>query len=188
MKSEQYRTSDWTHPEVLPLAKFKCPSCFGLGFPRETLNLQKGLPCTCVLKAVFRICFKKYENIKNSEYRGPSKQGWDIVAFNTSRRVYGFKDQEFLADFISITRRTLNEIEFRIFSSYYLNNIDYQQLCIRHRLSKGNFFHLVYRIQMKLGQAFRSTKPYPIYPVDEYFSPTPLQHISLRRGKNIKIS
>ncbi len=37
-------------------------------------------------------------------------------------------------------------------------------------MSRGNFFHAVYRIMARLGAAFAETRPYPLYPVDEYFS------------------
>ena len=37
------------------------------------------------------------------------------------------------------------------------------------KMEKGVFFHAVYRIQQKLGRAFRELKPYPLFPLDEYF-------------------
>ena len=44
------------------------------------------------------------------------------------------------------------------------------KLCCRQlKMEKGEFFHCVYRIQQKLGHAFRELTPYPLFPLDEYF-------------------
>jgi len=44
------------------------------------------------------------------------------------------------------------------------------RLCTRRLgMDRGNFFHMVYRIEQKLGRAFRELKPYALYPLDEYF-------------------
>ncbi len=44
------------------------------------------------------------------------------------------------------------------------------RLCERKlKLDRGNFFHTIYRIEQKLGRAFRETQPYGLFPVDEYF-------------------
>jgi hypothetical protein len=39
-------------------------------------------------------------------------------------------------------------------------------------LDRGSFFHTVYRIEQRLGRAFAETRPYSIYPLDEYFGGT----------------
>jgi hypothetical protein len=39
-------------------------------------------------------------------------------------------------------------------------------------MDRGNFFHAVYRIQQQLGRAFRETKPFALFPLDEYFGGT----------------
>ena len=37
------------------------------------------------------------------------------------------------------------------------------------KLDRGDYFHTLYRIQRKLGKAFREIEPYSLFPVDEYF-------------------
>jgi hypothetical protein len=37
-------------------------------------------------------------------------------------------------------------------------------------MDRGTFFHMIYRIQRKLGRAFRETEPYPLFPMSEYFA------------------
>jgi len=45
------------------------------------------------------------------------------------------------------------------------------KLCTRKlEIDRGNFYHSVYRIEQKLGRAFRETEPYALFPVDEYFN------------------
>jgi len=36
-------------------------------------------------------------------------------------------------------------------------------------MDRGEFFHNIYRIEQKLGRAFAELKPFPLYPLDEYF-------------------
>jgi hypothetical protein len=38
-------------------------------------------------------------------------------------------------------------------------------------MDKGDFFHRVYRIEEQLGRVFRDLKPYPLFPLYEYFGP-----------------
>jgi hypothetical protein len=56
-------------------------------------------------------------------------------------------------------------------------------LCCRQmQMEKGLFFHAVYRIQQKLGRAFRETRPYPLFPLDEYFGATPRKPVASESG------
>ncbi len=49
-------------------------------------------------------------------------------------------------------------------------------------MDRGNFFHSVYRgIQQQLGLAFRETKPYALFPLDEYFGGTIQKAVPGRR-------
>ena len=36
-------------------------------------------------------------------------------------------------------------------------------------MDRGTYFHSIYRIENRLGRIFAEVKPYPIYPIDEYF-------------------
>jgi hypothetical protein len=39
-------------------------------------------------------------------------------------------------------------------------------------MDRGNFFHAIYRIERTLGKTFAELRPYPLYPLDEYFGST----------------
>lgn len=86
--------------------------------------------------------------------------------------MWGMKDEEYMADFYLISRRHLTEEEFKIFKFYYLLGADWDLCCRRLKMDRGNFFHAIYRIQEKLGKVFRELKPYPLFPLDEYFGGT----------------
>jgi hypothetical protein len=36
-------------------------------------------------------------------------------------------------------------------------------------MDRGSFFHVAYRIQRKLGRAFKEMQPYPLFPLNDYF-------------------
>jgi hypothetical protein len=85
---------------------------------------------------------------------------------------WGRKDEEYMADFILVSRRTLDELEYRIFSSHFLLGADWNLCCRRLNIDRGTFFHAVYRIEQKLGRVFRELEPYGLFPLDEYFRGT----------------
>jgi hypothetical protein len=88
------------------------------------------------------------------------------------RQTWGMKDEEYMADFCLIAKRSLDEAEYRIFRFHYLLGADWKLCCRQMKMERGDFFHAVYRVQQKLGRVFRELKPYGLYPLDEYFGGT----------------
>lgn len=74
-----------------------------------------------------------------------------------------------MADFCLVSRRALSEFEHKLFRFHFLLGADWKLCARRLGVDRGNFFHGVYRIQAKLGRAYRDTEPYALFPVDEYF-------------------
>lgn len=95
----------------------------------------------------------------------------EIIGGRERRQVWGRKDEEYVADFCLISKRYLDEFEYKIFRFHFLLGADWKLCCRQLKMEKGVFFHAVYRIQQKLGRAFRELKPYPLFPLDEYFGP-----------------
>jgi hypothetical protein len=85
-------------------------------------------------------------------------------------RTFGRRNEEYLADFFLVSKRTLNEDDFQLFQMYFLQRKAYFDCLPKLQLSRGNFFHAVYRIEATLGKVFRELKPYALYPIDEYFT------------------
>jgi hypothetical protein len=85
------------------------------------------------------------------------------------KQIWGMKNEEFMVDFCRIAERSLDESEHRIFRFHYLLGADWKLCCRRLNMDRGNFFHMLYRIQQKLGRVFRELQPYALFPLDEYF-------------------
>jgi hypothetical protein len=102
---------------------------------------------------------EKYISRVSLEYV-PGKQG---------NVTWGRKDEEFIADFCLVSRRTLDEGEYRIFKFVFLLGADWKLCARRLKMDRGSFFHAVYRIEQKLGRTFRDLQPYGLYPLDMYF-------------------
>jgi hypothetical protein len=79
------------------------------------------------------------------------------------------KHEEFVADFLIVTKRTLNDSEYRIFNYHFLLGADWKLCCRKLKMEKGVFFHTIYRIMVKLGRTFVDLEPYALYPVHDYF-------------------
>ncbi len=98
-----------------------------------------------------------------------SRASLEFIAGREGRFTWGRKDEEYMADFCLVSRRTLDEFEYRLFKFHFLLGADWR-LCTRClKIDRGNFFHAVYRIEQKLGRVFRELKPYGLFPLDEYF-------------------
>jgi len=83
---------------------------------------------------------------------------------------WGRKNEEYMADFLLMVRRLLSDDEYRIFRFHYLLGADWRLCTMRLKLDRGDFFHYIYKLEARLGKAFREVEPYGLYPLDEYFS------------------
>jgi hypothetical protein len=85
------------------------------------------------------------------------------------RFVWGRKEEEFVADFELVAKRTLKGQEWDIFRFHFLLGADWRLCCQKMKIDRGTFFHAVYRIEQRLGRTFRDLQPYALFPLDEYF-------------------
>jgi hypothetical protein len=85
---------------------------------------------------------------------------------------WGMKDEEFMADFWLVSKRALEDDEFRIFRFHFLLGADWKLCCRRLNMDRGSFFHQLYRIEQKLGRVYRELRPHALFPLDEYFGGT----------------
>lgn len=175
----------WTRTDTLALASHSCAHCHGLG-----LRLGKKsttTPCGCVRRAIFRICFERFVQIATGE-KHMSHVTLEANAGRERRTTWGRKNEEYVADFTLITKRTLNELEHKLFRYHFLLGADWKLCCRKLKMDRGTFFHMVYRIQQKLGQAFRETEPYGLFPLDEYFHGTSkADNVFAKTGKVVSI-
>jgi hypothetical protein len=157
----------WTRTETLALAQQSCSVCFGLGLKAGRAGAST--PCHCVFRAIFRACHSRFRHCADKE-KHISRVSLESNPGRQRKSVWGMKNEEYMADFILVSRRTLTEDEYKIFRFHFLLGADWKSCCRKLNLDRGTFFHDVYRIQQKLGRGFREIEPYALFPVDEYFN------------------
>jgi hypothetical protein len=88
------------------------------------------------------------------------------------RMTYGRKVEEYIADFCLVSRNALNPLEHDVFRFHYVLGADWKLCCWRLHLDRGTFFHIIYKIEQKLGRVFRELEPHGLFPLDAYFGGT----------------
>lgn len=159
----------WTRSETLALAQQSCSYCLGLGLRPGRAGAST--PCNCVFRAIFRACYARFRQCTSKE-KYISRVSLESNPGRQRKSVWGLKNEEFIADFCLVSRRTLNDHEYKVFKFHFLLGADWKLCCRKLNIDRGTFFHDVYRIQQKLGRTFRELEPYPLFPVDQYFGGT----------------
>jgi hypothetical protein len=160
---------EWGHSDVLALAKEGCTHCQGKGLRKKNDEQGQGSPCNCVFRAIFRACYRKFRYLAQQEKHISRVRLEQVLNGKEHRQTWGMKDEEYMADFILVTRRSLDETEYRMFNYHYLLGADWKLCCRKLGMDRGDFFHEIYRIQRKLGRVYRELQPYALFPLDEYF-------------------
>jgi len=155
----------WNRSNTMALAKNSCSFCHGHGM-RVQYKVKQS-PCGCVFRSVFRACLRRFRECAVTESY-TSTVTWDYFAAG-GRRVLSRKKEEFMADFCLIAQRTLGEFEYRVLRYYFLLGADWGLCARRMKVDRGTFFHMIYRIEEKLGRASVETEPYALFPLDDYF-------------------
>jgi hypothetical protein len=164
----------WTRSLTLALATHKCTVCRGSGL---TLGRGGALnACDCVLRGIFKVCYNRFRSAVEKE-KYLSKVTLEIHSGPDRRGTWGRKNEEYIADFLSVSRNTLSAEEYRIFSYRFLLGADWKLCCRKLNMDRGTFHHLVYNIQQKLGLVYAELQPYALYPVHEYFNGSPGRQI-----------
>ncbi len=158
---------EWTRSETLGLSTHSCVLCNGLGL-RVSENCEDTTPCNCVLRNIFRACYARFRELSAKE-KFMSQARLEAVQGRDGKCVWSRKDEEYIADFTLLARRSLNEAEYRIFKYHFLLGADWKLCCGKLKMDRGTFFHSVNRIQSKLGRVYRDVEPYALFPLSEYF-------------------
>ncbi len=156
----------WTRSETIGIAKLACTHCHGVGL--KPGRNEYDVPCNCVFREIFRSCYLRFVECIRTE-RHLSVVSFEPCYGSERRAMYSRKTEEYIADFTIIAKRLLDEEDYRIFRFHFLLGADWKQCCARLNMDRGTFFHTVYRIEHTLGKRYREVRPYPLFPVDEYF-------------------
>lgn len=159
---------NWTRTDALALAHNTCTRCFGSGTLRGKRKSE--VPCTCVLRSIFRACHARFVECASKDAKLASSTLDHPGGSTQWRGFWGRRDEEYMADYLAVAKRTLTPREHQIFRFHYLLGAEWRLCTRRLGMEKGDFFHIVYRIQQKLGKTFRELKPYPLFPLDDYFN------------------
>jgi hypothetical protein len=149
--------------DLIALALPACTYCGGTGMRRA-----EGV-CLCVERSVFQIVMRRYRDIVDGECFIAPLSLENAGAGPRGLIRVGRPHEEFLADVCLMAKRTLETLEHAIFKYHYLLGADHKLCCARLKLVRGQCFHAFYRVEAKLGRAFRTTEPFPLYPVNGYF-------------------
>ena len=158
---------EWSRSETLALAQQSCSQCYGLGLRPGRGGVST--PCNCVFRAIFRACYARFRQCASKE-KYISRVSLEANPGRQRKSVWGMKNEEYIADFCLISRRTLSEYEYALFKFHYLLGADWKLCSRKMNLDRGTFFHEAYRIEQKLGRVFRELQPYALFPLDEYFN------------------
>lgn len=162
---------EWKPEEVNGLAFVRCTTCKGRGLQwRAKMGI---FPCGCVFRAVFTICAKRYQLIREYQDGEMCTTNWGRIGDVRSKSVgygYSLKNEEFSADFYLVAKRYLHGRDFQIFKLHYVDGFEWSHVCRALRIDRGFYFHRIYVMQAQLGYLFHELKPYPLYPLADYFS------------------
>lgn len=155
----------WMRP-FLPMATAKCQICAGIGV---RFGYVAHL-CACVSRRICRVMTDRYrENQTEPRYSLSCNPNINMSG-KDSRLSWGRKNEEFNADLWLLAKRTLDEEHFRVFRLHSLEAIEWQKATKKLGLKRGQFFHCVYRAEEAVGRAAIAIEPYPLFPLQSYFS------------------
>jgi hypothetical protein len=158
---------EWNRSNAIGLALASCTLCEGHGMV-ELIRGGAEKPCDCVFRAIFRACYRRFRECAISGTQMGSVS-LECTHGPLGKHFYSRKREEYIADFHLLTRRVLTDFEYTLFRYTFLLGADWTLTAPRLNLDKGNFFHLLYRMEEKLGHEYCEVQPYPLYPLDEYF-------------------
>lgn len=157
----------WNRRTTLALGQQSCVFCHGLGLRPGRAGATA--PCNCVFRAIFREVYGRFQYSLNRE-KHINRVSLESNPGGKTRSAGRFQHEEFVADFCLVTRRTLDEEEYKLFKFHFLLGADWKLCCRQLNLDRGEFFHEVYRIQQRLGRVFAELRPFGLWPVRDYFS------------------
>ncbi|HXM44732.1 MAG TPA: hypothetical protein VN924_26080 [Bryobacteraceae bacterium] len=160
---------NWDRSQTIALAKTTCTHCHGYGLRRGRNDRE--VPCNCVFRAIFRACYARFRDCVAGD-RHLSRVRLEFCNGKDNRVTYGRKVEEYIADFCLVSRNALSPLEYDIFRFHYLLGAEWKLCCWRLQIDRGNFFHILYKIEQKLGRVFRELEPHSLFPLDEYFGGT----------------
>ena len=158
---------NWDRSETIALAKESCVHCGGQG--QSSIRWGRPRPCNCVLRAIFRACYARFRYCATKE-KFMSKVTLVPCHGKEQKMTYARLDEDYIADFSKVSRRTLDNFDYNIFRYHFLLGANWRLCCRQMGIDRGTYFHALYRLQHKLGRVYCELQPYSLYPISEYFA------------------
>jgi hypothetical protein len=155
----------WNRSNAIGLAKAACDYCNGQG---TRISRGEEIPCNCIFRAIFKACYNRFRECAAMGSHANTIT-FELCHGPEGRRIYSRKREEYMADFCLVSRRVLDDTEYKVFRFHYLLGADWKFCCRQIKMDRGEFFHIVYRIEEKLGRVYAELRPYPLYPIADYF-------------------
>lgn len=140
----------------------------------RSAGMQQGLDmrssvCNCVLRGIFRDCLAHYWACKDTTFPRASLSRSQSTGRKTS---WSLKNEEYIVDFCNLSRRALvtNPLGLQIFNLHCIQELEWKACTSKMGINRGEFYHELYRTEQQLGRVYGETKPFPLYPLDEYFN------------------
>src|SRR4051794_21282658 len=99
-------TMEWNRSETLALAANNCKFCSGEGLRAEEESVEPAEPCKCVLRAIFRACYNRFRECANKNLDN-SRSSMEHGSTHDMPGTWSRKNEEYVADFLLIAKRTL---------------------------------------------------------------------------------
>jgi hypothetical protein len=123
----------------------KCVRCEGKGYAWHSKS-EKWKACFCIFGKVGQQCIRRLQNMQVATH-----------SLNFARNA------EYIADFNLIARRALTRYEFHALK------LRVERRWEDLRLPKPEMYSLMRRVEQKFGREIVATKPYTIFPFNQYF-------------------
>ena len=155
-----------THPTELPCDP-TCKHCQGHGFTRFNPI------CHCVYVTIFFICYRRFRRAAAADaYQ--RKITFDFVSGGNQAKhiTWSRLNEDYIADFTSLARRTLPAHLSLIFRLRFLLNAAPELIQTRATISRRTYYSHLNEIQRTMGHAILNQSPYSLFPPSTYFGTT----------------
>src|SRR5262249_21110738 len=161
------KAMEGTRATTATLARLSCTTCLGSGIKQE--KDAEIVPCSCVLRAVFRACYARFRDCVQKE-KYMSRVSFEHFGGKERRLMWGRKNEEYVADFHLVSRRALDPFHYQIFSYHFLLGGDWRLCCPRLGLDRAQFYYAVYKLEELVGRVSYDLEPRAVFPPREYFA------------------
>lgn len=154
---------EWNAQSAGLLARMDCSLCRGSG-----LSPASGVPCGCVCRRVFRICYRRFRACAGADSFARLVT-FDEFARGVDRHLMWLRrNEDYCADFQSAGRRALAPELFRVFRFYHLLGAAPALVARRIGVAHTGLYRMIAEVEEAVGRELALMQPYSLYPPHAY--------------------